>query len=112
MKFGRLFPFLRRAGSCEGEEAGETMHASIRHNKIQILEVEPLTKEVWDSLLDELKAERASWMQHGERVSILQDKNGRANASIWRNPSLSDEEIICILGKYGIEGSVVPHIMG
>jgi len=88
------------------------MHASIRHNEIQILDVEPLPKEVWDSLLDELKAERASWMQRGERVSILQDKNGRANASIWRNPSLSGEEIISILGKYGIEASVVPHIMG
>jgi hypothetical protein len=49
------------------------MRANIRHDQIWIPDVEPLTKEIWNPMLDGLKAEHASWMPREERVLILPD---------------------------------------
>jgi hypothetical protein len=83
------------------------MHATIWQNRIDILGAESLPKEKWVPLLDELKAEHVpSATPVGKRMAIFATPSGRTDAFIYRTTDMADEEIIRILGKYGIPAGV------
>jgi hypothetical protein len=83
------------------------MHATIWQDRIGILGAESLPKEKWEPLLDELKAEHVpSGTPAGKRHAIFLTPTGRTDAFVYRTTDMADEEIIRILGKYGIPASV------
>ncbi|GEM_PF-4388962 len=83
------------------------MHAIVSRNRIDILGAQSLPKGKWEPLLDELKAEHVpSATPAGKRHAISMTPSGRTDAFIYRTADMADEEIIRILGKYGIPAGV------
>ena len=82
------------------------MHAIIRDIRIEILRPERLPKEQWEPLLDELGAEPSAGTPAGKRHAIFPDQSGEMRAYIYRTTDMADEEIVRILGKYGIPATV------
>ena len=57
------------------------MHASVRRNRIDILGAVAVSKESWESMLDELKAEHVPALTPtGKRMSVVVSPNGRVDA--------------------------------
>jgi hypothetical protein len=85
----------------------EAMEAVITQRRIDILEANSLPKDSWELLLDELRAEHVpSATPTGKRMAVVGNPKGGMDAFIFRTASMSDEEVIRILGKYGISARV------
>ena len=83
------------------------MHATVWPNRIDILGASAAGREVWEHLLDELKAEHVPALTPtGKRMSLALNPNGRLDAFIYRTTAMPDAKVIRILGKYGIQASV------
>jgi hypothetical protein len=82
------------------------MHATVFPDRIDIYGAGALRQELWKSLLDELKAEDIPGVtQAGKRMSAAVGPDGPV-AFIYRTTPMSDEDVIRILGKYGIQTAV------
>jgi hypothetical protein len=82
------------------------MRATVWPHRIDILGASGASKELWE-LLDELKPQHVPPVTPtGKRLSVVLNPEGRLDAFICRTPVLPDEEVIRILSKYGIEGSI------
>jgi hypothetical protein len=83
------------------------MRALISPFRIDVLGATGLPKDSWESMLDELKAEHVPcFTPTGKRIAMAAGPTGRLDAFVYRTSSLSDGEIIRVLGKYGIPASV------
>lgn len=81
------------------------MHATVFPGRIDIVG-DLLSQELWKRLLDELKAEGvSSATQTGKRMSGTTSAM-RPVSFIYRSTPMPDEEVIRILGRYGIQTSV------
>ncbi|MFZ0737912.1 MAG: hypothetical protein WBL70_19085 [Candidatus Acidiferrales bacterium] len=81
------------------------MHATVFPDRIDIFG-SGLTKDLWIRLLDELKAEDVPGRtQTGKRMAAAGSPSGPV-AFIYRTTPMSNEEVIRILGKYGIQTAV------
>jgi hypothetical protein len=84
------------------------MEAKISRSRIDILGA-ALPREKWEPLLDELKAEHIpSLTPTGKRLSVVVGPSSRIDAFIFRTTTMPDEEVLRILGKYGIALTVAP----
>ena len=79
------------------------MQAIVRRTRIDIEGASDVPEGTWIRLLDELKAVRMPGLTPpGKRMMLAINQSGRMDAFIYRT-GLTDEEVICILAKYGIE---------
>jgi hypothetical protein len=86
------------------------MQATIWAHRIDILGANSLPKKMWEPLLNELKAEHVpSATPVGKRMAATLGPNGRTDAFIYRTVAVADEEVVQILGKYGIPASIAPE---
>ena len=86
------------------------MQAVIRPRRIDFLGASQLTKEEWESLLDELKAvEVPSLTPTGKRMLVILNPDGRIDSFVYRTSQIPDKDIFRILAKYGIPASVEPE---
>jgi len=61
------------------------MHATVWPSRIDILGASAVAGEVWEPLLDELKAEHvSSFTPTGKRLSVVLSPSGRLDAFIYR----------------------------
>lgn len=82
------------------------MQATIWRDRIDILGAS-LVNDRWTPLLDELKAEHVpAFTPNGERMVVVISPAGRIDAFIYRTVEMSDDEVIHVLGKYGIPATV------
>jgi hypothetical protein len=86
------------------------MRAVIRPSQIDFLGASHLSKEEWESLLDELKTvEVPSLTPKGKRMLVVLNPDGRIDTFVYRTSQVPDKDIIRILAKYGIPASVEPE---
>jgi len=86
--------------------SGNSMNATVWHHRIDIRGA-TLSREEWNRLLDELKAEHVpSLTSSGKRVTVVLAPQDSMDAFIYRTQSTSDEEVVRILSKHGIEASI------
>lgn len=79
------------------------MEAKVWPDRIDILGATAVRSEVWEPLLDELKAEHVpSLTPKGKRMFVVVTFDGRIDAFIYRTAPMSDEEVVNILEKYGL----------
>ena len=79
------------------------MHAIVRPTLNDIEGASGVAKDSWEPLLDELKAVHMPGLtQTGKRLAAAVSASGRMDAFIYRT-GMTDEEVIRVLGKYGIE---------
>lgn len=84
------------------------MHAIVWPHRIDILGARAEGDGFsWNPLLDDLKAEHApSATPHGKKLSVVLSPQGRLDAFVYRTAQMSDDGVIRILNKHGIEASV------
>lgn len=83
------------------------MQAIVWHHRIDILRANSVPKEVWESLLNELKAEHVpSFTPVGKRMAAAVGPTGRVDAFVYRTAPIADDEVIHILAKYGIAARI------
>jgi hypothetical protein len=84
------------------------MRATVWPTRIDILGASAVPKNLWEALLDELNAEYVpSLTPTGKRMSVVLSPSGRLDAFIYRTAAMPDDDAIRILGKYGIQASIV-----
>lgn len=83
------------------------MQAKVWRDRIDIVGASSLVNDRWTPLLDELKAEHVpSLAPNGKRMAVVASSTGRIDAFIYRTAEMSDDEVIRVLGKYGIPATV------
>jgi hypothetical protein len=85
------------------------MKATVWPHRIDILEADSLPRETWEPLLNDLKAEPIpGFTPSGKRVALSAARapRGGTDAFIYRSTNMSDDEVIRILGTYGIAATV------
>src|SRR5271170_3134596 len=104
---------MRQSTNCVGKNGagdirrlqrkGDEMHAIVRPNRIDIEGSSGIGRETWEPLLDDLKAVHMPGLTPtGKRLLVAGNPGGRVDAFIYRT-GLSDEDVIRVLGKYGID---------
>jgi hypothetical protein len=79
------------------------MHAIVRPTRIDIEGSGGIAKDLWEPLLDDLKAVHMPGLTPtGKRLMVAVGPTGRIDAFIYRT-GLSDEDVICVLEKHGID---------
>ena len=79
------------------------MDAFVWPHRIDILGANSLAQQQWEPLLNELKAEHVpSATPVGKRMAVVLGPDGRTDAFVYRTAPMPDDEVVCILAKYGI----------
>jgi len=82
------------------------MHAIVRPSRIDIEGANAVEAEVWQPMLDELKAEHVPGLTPtGKRMMVAVGPSGRINGFIYRTTAMADEDVVRILRKYGIDAN-------
>lgn len=89
------------------------MYAIIRPTRIDIEGANAVAAEVWQPMLDELKAEHVPGLTPaGKRMMVAVSPSGRMDGFIYRTTAMADEDVVQILRKYGIDASAVSDLAG
>ena len=79
------------------------MHAIVRPSRIDIDSAGSVPDELWEPLLDDLKAvHMPGLVPTGKRMMVAIGPTGRVDAFIYRTGQ-TDGDVIRVLEKYGIE---------
>jgi hypothetical protein len=82
------------------------MHAIVRPSRIDIEGANAVEAEVWQPMLDELKAEHVPGLTPtGKRMMVAAGPSGRIDGFIYRTTPTADEDVVRILRKYGIDAN-------
>ena len=83
------------------------MHAIVRPSRIDIEGANAVAAEVWQPMLDELKAEHLPGLTPtGKRMMVAVGPSGRMDGFIYRTTVTADEDVVRILTKYGIDANM------
>jgi hypothetical protein len=92
---------------CAGRDIVVGMEAHVYRHRIHILGSSSVARDTWEPLLDDLKAEHVTGLTpHRKRIAVAVNPKGRIDAFIYRTKPMPDDEIVRILGKYGIPATV------
>jgi hypothetical protein len=90
----------------------DEMHAIVRSARIDIEGSSAIARETWEPLLDDLKAVHMPGLTPtGKRLTVAVGPTGRIDAFIYRT-GMADEEVIRVLGKYGIDAYTEADLAG
>ncbi len=88
------------------------MHAIIRPSRIDIEGAGSVPNELWEPLLDDLKAlHMPGLVPTGKRMMVATGPSGRVDAFIYRTGQ-TDVDVVRVLGKYGIEAHTEVELRG
>jgi hypothetical protein len=83
------------------------MRATIWPHRIDILGANSLAQQEWEPLLNDLRAEHVpSATPVGKRMAVTLGLGGRTDAFVYRTAPIPDDEVVRILGKYGIAARI------
>jgi hypothetical protein len=90
----------------------DEMHAIIRPSRIDIEGAGSVPNELWEPLLDDLKAlHMPGLVPNGKRMMVATGPSGRVDAFIYRTGQ-TDVDVVRVLGKYGIEAHTEVELRG
>jgi hypothetical protein len=83
------------------------MHATVWPGRIDIVGAGGFPEDSWKPMLDELKAEHVPGQTPtGKRLTVVVNPSGGVDAFVCRTAPMSDEEVIRVLRKYGVEATI------